>query len=677
MVAIKHATQVAVPNDPSDPVSANAWNADHVVELTGPGLLGRVANGLGVATEITLGSGLQFTGTVLSATGGGGSLAWADITGKPSTFTPSAHTHAISDVTGLQTALDGKQASGSYEPAFSSGTTSQFFRGDKTFQDLNKTVVGLGNVDNTSDASKPVSTAQQTALNLKENSITAGTTAQYWRGDKTWQTLNAASVGLGNVTNTSDANKPVSTAQQTALNLKENSITAGTTAQYWRGDKTFQTLDKAAVGLANVDNTSDANKPVSTATQTALNGKANTSHTHVASDVTDFNSVARAQTEAELVAGTNVTITPAGTGATRTLTISASGGGGGSGTTTNSITFNVSGGAAAGTTFNGASAVTVDYTTVGAAAATHTHAIADVTGLQTALNGKASLLHAQSFTGSGVRNFGDGTGPTSVTITGDNASDPTLSLNRLDGTGGSLFWNGTAAVLRTTSGGTIQLRGDDIIFRSQGAVTRGNIDANGLTLAVGKLKLPTFTNSSPANGDIWFDGTTFKKRQGGTTTDLDTTGGGGSDPWTYVKLASDFSNNTTTNADVTGMSFTPPDNSTVIVEGLVVLAAAANTTGAQFGVAGPTAGITYGALKLAAPSGAAADVVTHANFPNSATINSTVVNHPATLGQMIGWIDLFIVTTTVTGTVKLVLRSEIATSNVTMKAGSYIRWRTI
>jgi len=37
------------------------------------------------------------------------------------------------------------------------------------------------------------------------------------------------------------------------------------------------TLDKTAVGLGNVDNTSDANKPISSATQTALNGKANTS----------------------------------------------------------------------------------------------------------------------------------------------------------------------------------------------------------------------------------------------------------------------------------------------------------------------------------------------------------------------------------------------------------------
>jgi hypothetical protein len=64
-------------------------------------------------------------------------------------------------------------------------------------------------------------------------------------------------------------------ARTNLVNTKENAIAAGTTSQYWRGDKTWQTLDKTAVGLANVDNTSDANKPVSTATQTALNLKQN------------------------------------------------------------------------------------------------------------------------------------------------------------------------------------------------------------------------------------------------------------------------------------------------------------------------------------------------------------------------------------------------------------------
>lgn len=163
------------------------------------------------------------------------------------------------------------------EPSIAIGLATQYYRGDKTWQTLDKTAVGLGNVDNTSDASKPVSAAQQAALNLKENVIAVGTTAQYYRGDKTWATLDKAAVGLSNVDNTSDANKPVSSAMQTALNGKENTITAGTTSQYYRGDKTWQTLNKAAVGLGNVDNTSDANKPVSSAMQTALNAKADAS----------------------------------------------------------------------------------------------------------------------------------------------------------------------------------------------------------------------------------------------------------------------------------------------------------------------------------------------------------------------------------------------------------------
>ena len=44
-----------------------------------------------------------------------------------------------------------------------------------------------------------------TALSGKEPSIVPGTNDQYWRGDKTWATLNASSVGLSNVTNESKA----------------------------------------------------------------------------------------------------------------------------------------------------------------------------------------------------------------------------------------------------------------------------------------------------------------------------------------------------------------------------------------------------------------------------------------------------------------------------------------
>jgi len=44
-------------------------------------------------------------------------------------------------------------------------------------------------------------------------------------------------------------------------------------------------VTKDSLGLGNVDNTSDASKPISNATQSALNGKANTVHQHAIADV--------------------------------------------------------------------------------------------------------------------------------------------------------------------------------------------------------------------------------------------------------------------------------------------------------------------------------------------------------------------------------------------------------
>lgn len=130
---------------------------------------------------------------------------------------------------------------------------------------LAKSDVGLGNVDNTSDSTK--------------NSATASLTNKVISGSANTLT----NIPEGAVTNLT-----------TDLASKEPSVAAGTTNQYYRGDKSFQTLDKTAVGLANVDNTSDANKPVSTATQTALNAKL--------SNITGL-----------VTAGSNVTVAGSGT----------------------------------------------------------------------------------------------------------------------------------------------------------------------------------------------------------------------------------------------------------------------------------------------------------------------------------------------------------------------------
>lgn len=136
------------------------------------------------------------------------------------------------------------------------------------------TTTSVGTVQLAGDLGGTATAPTVPGLAGKEPTLVAGNSTQYYRGDKSWQTLDKAAVGLANVDNTTDANKPISTAMQTALNAKEATITAGNSTQYYRGDKSFQTLDKAAVGLASVDNTADVNKPVSTAMQTALDAKA-------------------------------------------------------------------------------------------------------------------------------------------------------------------------------------------------------------------------------------------------------------------------------------------------------------------------------------------------------------------------------------------------------------------
>lgn len=130
----------------------------------------------------------------------------------------------------------------------------------------------------------------------KENTITAGTTAQYWRGDKSWQTLNSTAVGLGNVNNTSDANKPVSTATQTALNLKYD---ASNPSGYTTNTGTVTT---ASIVTANGFSGSVANASTTPAITISLqNATTGQSGQLTSTDWNTFNSK-----QEVLVSGTNI-----------------------------------------------------------------------------------------------------------------------------------------------------------------------------------------------------------------------------------------------------------------------------------------------------------------------------------------------------------------------------------
>lgn len=148
---------------------------------------------------------------------------------------------------------------------------------------LAKGDVGLGSVDNTSDAAKPVSIATQSALDGK-------------------QPLDADLTTLAGLTPTTD----------NVIQSVAGAWASRTPAQV----KTALALVKGDVGLGNVDNTSDVNKPVSSAAQTALDAKLASA---------DAPELIRDTMGTALVQGSGVTITPSDVG--DTITIAASGGG--------------------------------------------------------------------------------------------------------------------------------------------------------------------------------------------------------------------------------------------------------------------------------------------------------------------------------------------------------------
>lgn len=104
-------------------------------------------------------------------------------------------------------------------------------------------------------------------------SIAAGGTDDYYAGDKTWKSLSSA-VRSVVLTGLSVATSAVISATDSVIGAL-GKLQAQITTHVGRTDNPHS-VTKAQVGLGNVDNTSDANKPVSTATQTALNAKVNT-----------------------------------------------------------------------------------------------------------------------------------------------------------------------------------------------------------------------------------------------------------------------------------------------------------------------------------------------------------------------------------------------------------------
>lgn len=162
-----------------------------------------------------------------------------------------------------------------------------------------RTALELGNVDNTADASKPVSTATQTALDLKadQTDLDATNTAVALNTAKTGITTEQANAIIANT-----AKRSYPSADETKLAGIEAGATSDQTAaeieallDAYYGSTTWRDAGGGG-GLAatDIDTLAELNAILTDATLIDTNdsrlsdARTPTAHTHTASEVTDF-----------------------------------------------------------------------------------------------------------------------------------------------------------------------------------------------------------------------------------------------------------------------------------------------------------------------------------------------------------------------------------------------------
>jgi len=185
-----------------------------------------------------------------------GVVAWSELSGVPSTFTPATHTH--DDRYYTETEMNASLAL--KEDKSEKGAANGYAELVGGFIPVSRIPASLlGGV------------RYQGVWNAATNSPTLptstdSTTKGYYYKVSVAGTWNSVDYQIGDwvISNGATWDKVDNTDSVSSVAGRTGAIT----------------LTKADVGLANVDNTSDLNKPISTATQTALNNKSDTSHIH-------------------------------------------------------------------------------------------------------------------------------------------------------------------------------------------------------------------------------------------------------------------------------------------------------------------------------------------------------------------------------------------------------------
>ena len=321
----------------------------------------------------------------------------------------SVHSHSISDVTDLQTTLDGKAAAEhTHEMADITDLdlgTAKVAEATKATQDNNGKALTEYVADVTSEDSKIKVTkgdGSSTEITLPEGTVYSNFTGasaeaggnaglvpapamgdqdKFLKADGTWGTPvdhdTIYEVATTETTGLVKASTEISVAPDGAMSI-------GTIAQ-----SKVEGLETALADKANAEHghtleditdvTIDAEQL--NALPDAVAGKAEVDHTHTSSDITDLSDTIDAKLTDVVKTSDLASATVAEAGKV-----------------TNAVTVTFNGAPDSGVTFDGSEAKTLDITAekVGAANATHTHSMDDITELSTTLEGKSNTGHTHT-----------------------------------------------------------------------------------------------------------------------------------------------------------------------------------------------------------------------------------------------------------------------------------------
>lgn len=289
-----------------------------------------------------------------------------------------------------------------------------------------------------------------------------------------------------------------------------------------------------------------------------------------------------------------------------------------------------------------------------------------------------------------------------------NSTGNTLTKATLTAGSGISVTNGAGSItIAATGGGVTDGDKGDITVSSSGAtwtidtgaVTLGKIqqiaatrvlgNASAITNNVSELSLTNVLDmvGSAAHGDILFRGaSTWSRLSAGTSGNVLQTNGsgadpswvsaGGFDPWIYTKLTSDFTTANSTLTDITGLTFTPASSTMYEFEAVLMIRTGTATNNPRTGIAWPTAGVTDGVAFIQQTGSTTATLVYEAGN-SAATIQIPAGALPGASASYPVFIKgVLNMTTGASGTFKLQMAAETAGTSMTVRAGSFFKYRS-